>query len=1000
MELEYRITHSYIDKFSRPFERNQIRLERFNKQVEKSISLFDSLKLDKSFKLSLDSRSFSQEIDTVKRELKKIETFKLEGEQKLSIPTPNELKSFINWENKFSLPDIKPLEIPLNWKNELTIPKLQRLESSVRWENEFRLLEIPELTGSIEWQSNFNQPVLETLKPEIEYAEAFRTSKKFSTKLDKVLKTALHVEPDLETRKLFRNTRLTLRKLDREFERYEPTITPKIDESAIQKQLEDIKREISAQSFVSSISVGFGLNQLKDQLKEEGLSLSEALYESTKYGLKKSKLAYEVAEEVNKTGGYIDATEIGSNIVAALRMGVRGSEKELAYFGTVMAKFQKAFDVSAEEIGGIIYSLQRFHIPTEEFDKILGKAVALRKEFNITSDTMKEIMKDIDQNFGFVMNRLDKATRSKFIVGMEELASALENSYVDSTKFMQMLSGALSGNAEDLQRAYYLTGLNLEQLRKLIESGNIQKIGESFFKQARNLYKQYGKLAPTQQAIIAESLGIDPKEFQQILQIGKDAESFRETLQKAFEIKPESPDKVIQESTNTLTRYMNIIKNKLIGFGGNLGEGAVDAISSVFDLASSPLGAIATAWIGQKFGGKVLSWIGGKLFGFFSKRTLSNLTKEGLGEIEKLTTSKLVSAGSQAGKGFLSGIFGEIKSTGLSFLSKGFSFLSKLSIPLSIASMILEPEEVNVNEEELLAQWEREHKRFRFKPEMEIPQTGLFSTKKLDIPQDVYDFFNQFSTEQLEKMKFRAAEAGEKADLYAINRILLDRAKENLLKRQIQVESSGNLFAVSKAGAVGLAQFMPKTWEDLWSHRRKLFEKYNPEIAQFKGIPDIYDPKAQLTAQKAYMSYLIDKFKDVRWALAAYNAGEGKIQKLYSQFGGDFAKAFSFLPQETQNYVKKILSKPEIRPVAAIPESKTIITKEPVKEPKLQASSSPDRIQKQQKEEGPEIAILKEISNHLQSIQALLLQAYQQKLLAPEGVNLPSIDPFELWRKN
>ena len=148
---------------------------------------------------------------------------------------------------------------------------------------------------------------------------------------------------------------------------------------------------------------------------------------------------------------------------------------------------------------------------------------------------------------------------------------------------------------------------------------------------------------------------------------------------------------------------------------------------------------------------------------------------------------------------------------------------------------------------------------------------------------------------------------------------------------------------------------MPKTWEDLWSHRRKLFEKYNPEIAQFKGIPDIYDPKAQLAAQKAYMSYLIDKFKDVRWALAAYNAGEGKIQKLYSQFGGDFAKAFSFLPQETQNYVKKILSKPEIRPVAAIPESKTITTKESVKEPKLQASSSPDRIQKQQKEEGPEV---------------------------------------------
>jgi len=998
MELEYRITHSYIDKFSRPFERNQIRLERFNKQVEKSISLFDSLKLDKSFKLSFDSRSFSQEIDTVKKELKKIETFKFEGEQNLSIPTSNELKSFINWENKFSLPklyevestvnwrnktkppeiqetesfinwknrfkeptipklnssinwenkflspDIKTLEVPLNWKNELTIPKLQRLESSVRWKNRFRLPEIPELTGSIEWQNNFKQPTLETLKPEIEYEEAFRTSKKFSTKLDKLLKTALHVEPDLRTRRLFRNTKLTLRKLNREFERCEPAITLRIDESAIQKQLEEIKREISTQSFVSSISVGFGLSQLKDQLKEEGLSLSEALYESTKYGLKKSKLAYEIAQEVNKTGGYIDATDIGNNIVTALRQGVRGSEKELAYFGTVMAKFQKAFDVSAEEMGGIIYSLQRFHIPIEEFDKVLGKAVALRKEFNITSDTMKEIMKDIDQNFGFVMFRLDKKARAKFIVRMEEFASALENSYVDSTKFMQMLSGALSGNAEDLQKAYYLTGLNFEQLRKLIESGNIQKIGESFLKQAQNLYKQYGKLAPTQQAIIAKNLGIDPKEFQQILQIGKNTESFRETLQKAFTIRAESPDKVIQESTN-LTRYMNIIKNKIIGYFSNLGEGFIDAISGIFDLVSSPLGAVATAWIGQKFGRKILKWMSGKLFGFFSKRMLSNFTKESIGEIGKLTISRLASLGSQAGKGLLSGIFGEIRSRGLSFLSKGLSFISKLSVLLSIASMVLEPEEVNVNEEELLAQWEKKHK--NLSPELKVePKYSL----------------------------------------------------DEILKKQIQVESSGNQFAVSKAGAVGLAQFMPKTWEDLWSHRRKLFEKYNPEIAQFKGIPDIYDPKAQLAAQKAYMSYLLDRFKDVRWALAAYNAGEGKIQKLYSQFGGDFTKAFSFLPQETQNYVKKILSKSEVRPVVAIPESKTIT--ESVKEPQLQTSFSPERMQKQQKEESPEIAILKEISNSLLAIQQLIAQAYQRKLLIPEGVTLPQVDPFELWRKN
>jgi len=665
MELEYRITHSYVDKFSRPFERNQIRLERFNKQVEKSISLFDNLKLDKSFKLSFDSRSFFQEIDTVKRKLQGIEALKIPTSielesltqkpykveptvnwrnetqtpklQETVLPNLEAIKGSIDWQNRFKEPTIPELHSSVKWTNRFSPPRLQELTSFVKWKSELRLPEIPKLTGFVEWKSYLKQPALETLKPEVEYTKAFRTSKKFSTKLDKVFKTALHVEPELETRKLFRNTKLTLRRLNKEFDRYEPTVTPRIDESAIQKQLEELKQEISSQSFVSSISVGFGLNRLKEQLKEEGLSLSEALYESTKYGLRKSKLAYEIAQEVNKAGGYIDATEIGNNIVVALRQGVRGSEKELAYFGTVMAKFQRAFDVSAEEIGRIIYSLQRFQIPTKEFEKILGKAVALRKEFNITSDTMKEIMKDIDQNFGFVMSRLDKKARTKFIVGMEELASALENSYVDSTKFMQMLSGALSGNAEDLQKAYYLTGLNLEQLRKLIESGDIQKIGESFLKQAQNLYKQYGKLAPTQQAIVAESLGIDPKEFQQILQIGKDAESFRETLQKAFEIKPENPDKVIQESTNTLTRYMNIIKNKVIGFSSNLGEGFVDTVSGIFDLVSSPLGAVVTWHLGSRLGLKALE----KLKRIGSKTTFLEEISEKLSIGERIRGSTL-----------------------------------------------------------------------------------------------------------------------------------------------------------------------------------------------------------------------------------------------------------------------------------------------------------------------------------------------------------------------
>ena len=68
MELEYRITHTYIDKFSRPFQRNQRLLEEFNREVTRSLSLFDSLNR-KEFSIPLDSRSFVKGIDAVKKEL-------------------------------------------------------------------------------------------------------------------------------------------------------------------------------------------------------------------------------------------------------------------------------------------------------------------------------------------------------------------------------------------------------------------------------------------------------------------------------------------------------------------------------------------------------------------------------------------------------------------------------------------------------------------------------------------------------------------------------------------------------------------------------------------------------------------------------------------------------------------------------------------------------------------------------------------------------------------
>lgn len=99
----------------------------------------------------------------------------------------------------------------------------------------------------------------------------------------------------------------------------------------------------------------------------------------------------------------------------------------------------------------------------------------------------------------------------------------------------------------------------------------------------------------------------------------------------------------------------------------------------------------------------------------------------------------------------------------------------------------------------------------------------------------------------------------------------------SLFTRLVQQESAFRPDARSPVGAMGLAQLMPGTARDL-------------------GV-DPNDPVQNLTGGARYLRQQMDKFKDPRLALAAYNAGPGNVQK----YGG--VPPF----KETQNYVAKIL---------------------------------------------------------------------------------------------
>ena len=81
----------------------------------------------------------------------------------------------------------------------------------------------------------------------------------------------------------------------------------------------------------------------------------------------------------------------------------------------------------------------------------------------------------------------------------------------------------------------------------------------------------------------------------------------------------------------------------------------------------------------------------------------------------------------------------------------------------------------------------------------------------------------------------------------------------NLFLAQIQLESHWDPNAVSRAGAEGIAQFMPDT-------------------AAGWGI-DPFNPEEALDAAAHYMHNLYEKFGDWNYALAGYNGGPNSLSR-------------------------------------------------------------------------------------------------------------------------
>src|SRR5258708_2831636 len=102
---------------------------------------------------------------------------------------------------------------------------------------------------------------------------------------------------------------------------------------------------------------------------------------------------------------------------------------------------------------------------------------------------------------------------------------------------------------------------------------------------------------------------------------------------------------------------------------------------------------------------------------------------------------------------------------------------------------------------------------------------------------------------------------------------------EDLLASVVKAESGGNARAVSRTGAKGLMQLMPRTAADL-------------------GVEDSFRPEQNVQGGSAYLDSLLTRYNEnLAMALAAYNAGPAAVDKYHG------------IPpyRETQLYVARVI---------------------------------------------------------------------------------------------
>lgn len=112
------------------------------------------------------------------------------------------------------------------------------------------------------------------------------------------------------------------------------------------------------------------------------------------------------------------------------------------------------------------------------------------------------------------------------------------------------------------------------------------------------------------------------------------------------------------------------------------------------------------------------------------------------------------------------------------------------------------------------------------------------------------------------------------------------------------IESKFNIYARSNYGAVGIWQFMKPT-----------AKQYGLKVSLLKD--ERKDPMLSTEAAALYLRDLYHQFRDWHWALAAYNAGPGRVSQFIKQYPNqsfwDIARTPGF-PGQTKAFVSRVLA--------------------------------------------------------------------------------------------